>query len=370
MRRTLSLAPVPAASPLLWFAVLGAPAAWVVQLFLGYWLSEAQCSPTGGEWGISLDAWGIAAAAVCEAVAVASVLTALALFRRTRDAEDEGPPPGGRTHFLSVVGLTVAPLFVVLIAMTAVGTVALSCSQALPPAGIVNAPGGREQTQRQLGAGLYAANCASCHGFDGQGVPEPSGGGVGNITGQGPPLQGVGAIAPDFYLRTGRMPIGHAGEEPERQRPLFNDRQIRALVSYVASFGGGPAIPRPRPRGASLSEGLRLFTDHCAGCHQVVGEGGYVTGARVPVLSHATARQIAEAVRIGPFLMPRFSPKALDDRELNAIVAYVLASRDPVDEGGFGLGHVGPVPEGMVAWFVAAVVLVGVCMLLGRRLKA
>jgi ubiquinol-cytochrome c reductase cytochrome c subunit len=263
----------------------------------------------------------------------------------------------GRRHPLSAAALLA-------------GLAIAALARAQPPAGVVQSPGGSEQPPAQLGAALYAANCASCHGIDGSGVLTPNDRGAGGVVAQGPPLRGVGAIAPDFYLRTGRMPIGHAGEEPERQRPLFNDRQIRALVSYVASFGGGPSIPHPHPRGASLSAGLRLFTDHCAGCHQVVGEGGYVTGAKVPVLSHATARQIAEAVRIGPFLMPRFSEKAIDERELDAIVAYVQASRDPADEGGFGLGHVGPVPEGMVAWFVAAIVLVGVCVLLGRRLKA
>ena len=74
---------------------------------------------------------------------------------------------------------------------------------------------------------------------------------------------------------------------------------------------------------------MSLFTDHCAGCHQIVGEGGYVTGARVPALGQASATQIAEAVRIGPFHMPRFSKKAISDEDLNKIIAYVEASREP-----------------------------------------
>jgi ubiquinol-cytochrome c reductase cytochrome c subunit len=240
---------------------------------------------------------------------------------------------------------------------------------AQPPSGIVHSPGGEKQPLRQLGAGLYAANCSSCHGYAGQGVSEPSNRGPGDSRAQGPPLVGVGEQAPDFYLRTGRMPINHAGEQPERQRPPFSDREIRALVDYVGSFGEGPGIPKPEPNRDALPEGFSLFTEHCAGCHQIVGEGGYVPGAKVPVLQHATATQIAEAVRIGPFLMPRFSEKQISDDELDALIAYVQRSKHPRDEGGFGLGHIGPVPEGMVAWLVAAVVLVGVCMLLGRRLK-
>jgi ubiquinol-cytochrome c reductase cytochrome c subunit len=138
----------------------------------------------------------------------------------------------------------------------------------------------------------------------------------------------------------------------------------------VASLGPGPQVPSPRPAAGKVSHGLRLFTQHCAGCHQVVGQGGYVTNARVPPLKDATPRQIAEAVRIGPYLMPQFSKTAISDRELNSIVAYVRASQTPHDPGGWAIGHVGPVPEGLVAWAVAAFLLVGLCALIGERLRA
>ncbi len=237
------------------------------------------------------------------------------------------------------------------------------------PSGIVHVPGGSTMSRRQLGAGLFAANCASCHGPNGEGVERADNRGAGEITAQGPSLRGVGELAPDFYLRTGRMPLNHAGEEPERQRPFFNAREIAALSSYVASFGRGPKVPDPHPDFGSLTEGLSLFTAHCAGCHQVVGEGGYVPGAKVPVLQHADATEIAEAVRIGPFVMPRFPKSQIGDEDLNKIVAYVLASHHPDDEGGLGIGHLGPVPEGVVAWLVAAFALTGVCVLIGSRLK-
>lgn len=253
----------------------------------------------------------------------------------------------------------------VLLAGLGAATVAL----AQPPSGVVHAPGGAEQSQLRLGAGLFAANCASCHGPMGEGVERPNNRGAGDITAQGPSLRGVGAQAPDFYLRTGRMPLSHAGEEPERQRPWFNSREIAAITAYVASFGGGPKIPEPHPNHHALTEGLTLFTTHCAGCHQIVGEGGYVSGAKVPVLQHANATEIAEAVRIGPFLMPKFPKSQISDADLNKIVAYVLASQHPEDPGGLGIGHLGPVPEGIVTWLVAGFVLTGVCVLIGRRLK-
>jgi ubiquinol-cytochrome c reductase cytochrome c subunit len=255
------------------------------------------------------------------------------------------------------------------LAMLLLSAAVVAAAQAQPRSGVVHSGGGARPLL-EAGSQLYAGNCASCHGIAGRGVPFPAKRGSGGVHGQGPPLIGVGALAPDFYLRTGRMPLEQPGEQPERQRPFFSDREIRALTAYVASFGKGPAIPEPRPAHGRLAEGYSLFTEHCAGCHQVVGEGGYVTGARVPVLQHASPRQIAEAVRIGPYVMPTFSKRDISDDELNAIIAYVEASKAPDDPGGLGIGHIGPVPEGMVAWLVAGCVLVGVCALIGERLKS
>ncbi len=226
-----------------------------------------------------------------------------------------------------------------------------------PEHGVVHVPRRQGATAVQYGAELYAANCLSCHGSLGSG------------TARGPSLRTAGALAADFYLRIGAMPLGAPDEQPKRGRPAFSDREIDALVAYVASLGHGPAIPRPHPKRGSVSEGLRLFTEHCAGCHQVVAAGGYVTGAVVPPLDRATPTQVAEAVRMGPYLMPRFSPKAIPDRQLDSIVAYVLEAQHPDDRGGWALGHIGPVPEGLVTWLVAAALLVAVCAVIGERLR-
>ena len=246
----------------------------------------------------------------------------------------------------------------------------LGASQAQPPEGIVRPANEAGLSQQQLGAQLYAGTCASCHGISGQGIqpPRPKAGG-GDVTEGGPSLRGAGALAADFYLRTGYMPLRDPHEQPWRRRVLLSEREIRSLVQFVASLGPGPAIPQPQPDSRRLGEGLRLFTQHCAGCHQVAAEGGYVTNARVPRLKDATPRQIAEAVRIGPYLMPEFSKRAISDRQLNAIIAYLQAAKKPDDRGGWGIGHIGPVPEGMIAWIVAAFVLVGFCMLIGERLR-
>jgi len=149
----------------------------------------------------------------------------------------------------------------------------------------------------------------------------------------------------------------------------LSEAQISALVAYVASLGKGPPISKPHPERGDLSAGQHLFTEHCAGCHQIVASGGYVTGAVPPGLGDATPVQVAEAVRIGPYVMPAFSERAISDRQLDSIVRYVEWTRHPDDRGGWSLGHVGPVPEGLVTWFIAAAALLAVCLALGKRVR-
>src|SRR3954467_2617609 len=145
----------------------------------------------------------------------------------------------------------------------------------------------------QWGEQLFGANCVTCHGPNGAGITSPVQG-AGDQEGLGPSLEGVGALAADFYLRTGYMPLGNIHAEPSRSRVLFSQGELAALVEYVASLGNGPRIPRPQPARGKLAEGQQLFTDHCAGCHQIDAEGGYVTNAVAPSLDKASPVEIAE----------------------------------------------------------------------------
>lgn len=208
------------------------------------------------------------------------------------------------------------------------------------------------------GKQVFGRYCVSCHGPNGEG------------TGKGPSLHGVGARAADFYLRTGYMPLKRPGLQPRRSRLLLDGAQIDALVRYVASLGGGPSVPQPHPARGNVSAGMALFRSHCSGCHQIVAEGGYVTNAVPPALGDATPTQIAEAVRIGPYVMPAFSTKAISNQELDSIIRYVQYTQHPDNSGGWALGNVGPIPEGLVSWFIAGSALLGICLLIGKRLRA
>lgn len=226
---------------------------------------------------------------------------------------------------------------------------------------------------------LFGEYCLGCHGGNAAGrenePPYATGAGPLRIQAQqggiAPSLHGVGALAADFYLRTGYMPLAHVGLQPRRTNTLIlSDGQIRALTAYIATFGG-PPIPKPQPWRGNVSEGMQLFTDHCAGCHQVVAQGGYVTDALPPplVVGGVTATEIAEAVRIGPYVMPKFTYKDISERQLDSIVRYVLYAQHPYHPGGWGLNYLGPLPEGLVTWFLAIPALLVACMFVGRRLR-
>jgi ubiquinol-cytochrome c reductase cytochrome c subunit len=340
-------------SALAWVGALLPPAAWAAQHVTGFAVGLADCpdNAAGPGWSVPVDGVTIAIGGVAAAFAVVGGFAALAAWRASRDADDDDAPPAGRVHFLGVIGLSITPLFLAMILMSSAGAIAADgCAQAAPPSGppVVSA---------RSGAALFAANCARCHSVSRELQP-------GQI---GPPLRGVGALAADFYLRTGYMPLADARDQPVRQRPRLRDPQIRSLVAYVDSFGG-PAIPRVEttPAHADVAEGRELFTDHCSGCHQVAAEGGVLPGAKAPPLDKATPTQIAEAVRIGPYVMPKFPQSAISDAQLNAIIAYVGYAKHPDDAGGWSISHLGPFPEGMITWLLAIPLLLLACRAIGR----
>jgi ubiquinol-cytochrome c reductase cytochrome c subunit len=207
------------------------------------------------------------------------------------------------------------------------------------------------------GRALFVAGCSYCHGTDAAGV-----------AGRGPTLHGAGAAAADFYLSTGRMPLAEPSDEPQRNKPAYTPAQRRALVAYVGSLGG-PGIPTVDPAAGDVVAGRQRFADLCAGCHAITARGGVVPGAIAPALQQASATQIAEAVRVGPQLMPAFTETPVDQHDLDSITRYVLSTRSLHNAGGWGIGNIGPVPEGLVAWLLAGGALLLVIRSVGERSK-
>lgn len=208
------------------------------------------------------------------------------------------------------------------------------------------------------GSMLYLQSCASCHGQQGEGSQ------------RGPSLVGVGAASVDFQLGTGRMPPTGERYQPEHRKPAFSAQEINALVRHVTTFGGG-GPPVPQVGAGDVRAGRELFIANCAACHSATGFGGALTNGRIaPPLDRATPTQVAEAIRVGPGLMPAFPDTVLDERDVNAIAAYVDVlqnDRGELDRGGVSLWRIGPIPEGIVAWVLGLALIVLAARRLGSR---
>jgi quinol---cytochrome-c reductase cytochrome c subunit len=206
-----------------------------------------------------------------------------------------------------------------------------------------SSPSSASSAQIAQGRALFEESCASCHGNFAQGEP-----------GIAPSLIGVGAAAVDFQVGTGRMPGAEAGPENVRKTIAFTPDRIKALAAYIESIGGGPPIPSAaavNPAAGNYALGQQLFVADCAACHNFVGAGGALTdGKFAPPLTSSTPTQIYEAMLTGPEAMPVFNDLTVTPQEKRDIIAYVTQVRSQPNPGGFSLGRVGPVTEGLVAF--------------------
>jgi ubiquinol-cytochrome c reductase cytochrome c subunit len=225
--------------------------------------------------------------------------------------------------------------FVLVLIGTAYAVITSGNASASSPAAVNSA-------QIADGRNLFLEDCATCHGEFAQG------------SSSAPSLIGVGAAAVDFQVSTGRMPAAALGAENERKPPRLNPEQTKAVAAYIESLGGGPTIPsaaQVSTAGANLGLGQSLFEANCAACHNFVGAGGALTdGKFAPALVPSTPTQIYEAMETGPEAMPVFNDLTITPQEKRDIIAYVTTVRAEPNPGGFSLGRVGPVTEGLVAF--------------------
>jgi ubiquinol-cytochrome c reductase cytochrome c subunit len=215
-------------------------------------------------------------------------------------------------------------------------------------------PGVVSQQTIAQGKELFIDTCSSCHGMDAQG------------TSLAPSLVGVGAAAVDFQVSTGRMPGKDIGPEMARKPVTWTTQQIHAVADYIASLGGGPSIPsaaQVSPIGANTALGQSLFITDCAQCHNFDGAGGALTyGKFAPPLTQATPTQIYEAMLTGPEAMPVFSDTTITPAQKRDIIDYITKLRAEPNPGGFSLGRIGPVTEGIVGFLGGIGVLIFLAM--------
>ena len=183
----------------------------------------------------------------------------------------------------------------------------------------------------------------------------------------------MGAAAVDFQVGTGRMPAVQPGAQIPAKEVVYTPEEIEALSAYVASLGPGPAIPNPEDyslegmteeeRQAAIARGGQIFLTNCTACHNFEGSGGAMPrGGYAPKIRGVHAKYIFEAMLTGPQAMDNFSNGNLSVEEKRDIIAYLQSIEDAPSYGGFGLGGIGPVSEGLFAWLVGIGSLVGVAI--------
>ena len=217
--------------------------------------------------------------------------------------------------------------------------------------------------QRQTAETLYANQCATCHGSDGRGRTIP---GTDELA---PPLVGnpdVTVPYVDLTIRVGRMPPPENDPFDNRHRQVvIGDEERELLVAYLADqFDLEGEVPEP-PEGDAVT-GRQVYAANCAQCHGSTGAGGVAgAGAWTPSVVGSDATAIAEAIRVGPFEMPRFGEEQISEEELGDVAAFLdeVASEEGTP---LGLVEINPVYASGFAFFFALIILVSAMWIAGR----
>jgi ubiquinol-cytochrome c reductase cytochrome c subunit len=201
------------------------------------------------------------------------------------------------------------------------------------------------------GKKLFQANCATCHGLDLQG------------TADGPSLYGVGELAVEFQVATGRMPMAMQGPQAPQKPIQFTQDQIDALAAYVQTTAPGPTFPDEEVLDGEgdVARGAELFRINCAMCHNVAAAGGALTeGKYAPALHTTSPLHMYAAMVTGPQNMPVFNDMNLTAEDKRDIISALLFLQENESPGGFSLGSLGPVSEGLFIWVFGIGALIAV----------
>lgn len=224
-----------------------------------------------------------------------------------------------------------------------------------------------DQARRiEQGAALYAQNCRTCHGINGEGLGAlgPALNDVHFFTGRRQEVGWAGSLH-DYTVAT------VAGGRVSASRPLYvgdgvvamapwaranggplSDDQIEALAAFVLNWEATALgevvlspLPTPTPQGANdedqITRGRQVFvTAGCPACHGddasgVVGAGpsllgiGAVAGARMPDVSAAeylrTAVLVPAAYRVEGYEQVPSCGGVVSEAQLADLVAWLLS---------------------------------------------
>jgi cytochrome c oxidase cbb3-type subunit 3/ubiquinol-cytochrome c reductase cytochrome c subunit len=195
--------------------------------------------------------------------------------------------------------------------------------------------------QIDIGAGLYAKYCATCHGAKGEGYIADNAPSLNNPT--------FLATATDPFLRIaiaqGRPGTAMAAYDKRKGGPLDN-RQIAAVIAYLR--GGKPAPPAPPApsKTGDAKRGEPVYVAKCQECHGTRTERSTAVHlANETFLLSASDGFMRHAIVHGrPGTKMQSFGGVIDDGQIDDVVAYVRSWGLPTGHAHHGHDH--PPPPG------------------------
>jgi ubiquinol-cytochrome c reductase cytochrome c subunit len=225
---------------------------------------------------------------------------------------------------------------------------ALALAAAARPAGAQD-EGHQQRVAR--GEDIFTRQCASCHSITGGEARAPD-------------LRQVSVPYADLVLRTQRMPPGDP-EGRTKGNVRYSDEDREALVTYLTEqFDLEGEVTEPGE--GDPARGREIFATHCAACHGSTGAGGVAGGGAItPNLIGLDGLTLAQAIRVGPFQMPRFSPDQISDQGVGDIAAFMdVVAEEPGTLLGFA--ELNPVFASAFVLALSIVVLLSCMWITGR----
>lgn len=229
-----------------------------------------------------------------------------------------------------------------------------------------DAPGqGVTASGPERGSLLYSQYCAECHGASGRGAEVPEYGG------EAPALlpevnENISVAYLDLVMSTGRMPPAGSPYDNRERRVVFDAEERADIISWmVQEFDVPGEIPEVGE--GSAARGQEVWAANCAHCHGATGQGGVAgAGAWTPSVVDKTAVEIAEAIRVGPFQMPRFDEDLISDSEVADVVAFMESVEEEPATPILGLVELNPVYASGFVIALAVLLLVSLVWIGGR----
>ena len=147
---------------------------------------------------------------------------------------------------------------------------------------------------------------------------------------------------------------------------------LDALGAYIQANGGGPVVPAAT--GDACAATTRPAAASCSGStapRATTSPGAAARCRRASTPRRWTRhrrRQIYAAMLTGPQNMPKFTDRQLTPEEKKDIIAFIKSVEgDYNNPGGYPLGGIGPVSEGLIAFIVGLAGLIGFALWLGAK---